>query len=215
MRQLAIIIITVWGCISLASAKNIQPLSEVVPDTLVEQTTPVFKDSTRLALEQKTRTAWRRSMFVPGWGQITNGGLWWIKVPVIYGGFATTAIVFNFNNNYYKSILADVQYRLANNHAIPPDSPYDYIAADPQGTQYLTTAKDYYRRNRDFMILITVGVYAINIVEAYVDSMLKNRWDIGDMYTMQVTPYVGPTSPFTPTTPAFGFNVKFNINTTK
>lgn len=171
----------------------------------------VFKDSARLAIEAQTRKAWRRSMIVPGWGQITNGGIWWIKVPAIYGGFVTTGLVFEFNNRYYKSILKDVQYREANNHAIPPDSPYDYIAADSQGTQYLIGAKDYYRRNRDLMVLVTLGWYAVNIVEAYVDSMLKNRWDIGDNYSMQVTPFAAPPTPFVPTTPVFGFNIKINM----
>lgn len=171
-----------------------------------------FKDSARLAIEHKTRVAWRRSAILPGWGQVTNGGYWWIKVPVIYGGFVTTGLVFEFNNRYYKSILKDVQYRSANNHAFPPDSPYDYIAADPQGTQYLITAKDYYRRNRDLMILLSLGWYALNIVDAYVDSMLKNRWDIGEGLSMKINPSITPSpTPFLSPAPMFGFNVKFDL----
>lgn len=180
-------------------------------DTPRNDTEVVYKDSARLAIEALTRKAWRRSMILPGWGQVTNGGLWWIKVPAIYGGFVATGLVFEFNNRYYKSILEDVQYREANNHAIPPNSPYDYIAADSQGTQYLIGAKDYYRRNRDLMVLVTLGWYALNMVEAYVDSMLKNRWDVGDNYSLQISPFAAPPSPFGPTTPVFGFNVKINI----
>jgi hypothetical protein len=183
-----------------------------------DSTNGVIKDSTRLALEEKTRKAWRRSLILPGWGQVTNGGLWWIKVPVIYGGFVTTAVVFDFNNTYYKSILKDVQYRLANNHALPPDSPYDYIAADPQGTNYLINAKDYYRRNRDYMVLLTVGWYALNAIEAYVDSMLKNRWEISETIQVKVNPSIlsAPTyaygNPLIATSaPVFGVNIKFNI----
>lgn len=178
-----------------------------------EEAQPViFKDSARLAVEHKTRVAWRRSAILPGWGQVTNGGLWWIKVPVIYGGFVTTGLVFEFNNRYYKSILKDVQYRSANNHAIPPNSPYDYIAADPQGTQYLITAKDYYRRNRDLMILVSLGWYALNMVDAYVESMLKNRWDIGDGLSVKVNPSITPSpTPFSSPAPMFGFNVKFDL----
>jgi len=221
-----------WWQPAQAITKN-QPKEEILwmvespiveRDTLIEIGTPespeddpqvVYKDSARLAIEALTRKAWRRSMILPGWGQVTNGGLWWIKVPAIYGGFVATGLVFEFNNRYYKSILANVQYREANNHAIPPNSPYDYIAADSQGTQYLIGAKDYYRRNRDLMVLVTLGWYALNIVEAYVDSMLKNRWDIGDNYSMQVTPFAAPPTPFAPTTPVFGFNVKLNIATGK
>lgn len=184
----------------------------------LQQDTVIYKDSARLALEAKTRMAWRRSLIVPGWGQVTNGGIWWIKVPVIYGGFVTTGLVFEFNNRYYKSILKDVQYRLANNHAVPPNSPYDYIAADQQGTNYLINAKDYYRRNRDYMILITLGWYALNAVEAYVDSMLKNRWEIGDGLTVQINPTIIPATAYTysnplsaSAAPVFGINLKINL----
>lgn len=172
----------------------------------------VFKDSARLAIEERTRKAYRRSMFVPGWGQITNGGIWWIKVPVIYGGFVTAGLVFEFNNRYYRSILKDVQYRVANNHAYPPDSPYDYIAADPQGTQYLISAKDYYRRNRDITLFATIGWYALNIVEAYVDSMLKFRWEIDEDLQARWTPTVIPMHPGQSNQLAFGMKFKFNIN---
>lgn len=221
MRFVAVTIICLLGgCLSseLSWAATVTQDTVINQDTTVRRDTVitneqgVVKDSARLAIEEKTRIAWRRSMILPGWGQVTNGGLWWIKVPIIYGGFVTTGLVFEFNNRYYQSILKDVQYRLANNHAYPPDSPYDYIAADQQGTQYLINAKDYYRRNRDLMILVTLGWYALNITEAYVDSMLKNRWDIGDNYRVQVSPFVTPASnPLAPVTLAFGFNVKLQL----
>lgn len=166
--------------------------------TTTQEETYVYKDSARLAIEQLTRTAWRRSLIVPGWGQITNGGIWWIKVPIFYAGYVTAGLVFEFNNRYYNSILKDVQYRLANNNAYPPDSPYDYIGADQQGTQYLISAKDYYRRNRDLSILAFVGWHALNAIEAYVDSMLKNRWDIGPQLAFDVHPALLPINPQVP-----------------
>src|SRR5690554_4959672 len=229
MRQGALISITLFALMLVWATSNAKEevlsapmppeLASLQPMPMQQDTTVVYKDSARLALEAKTRMAWKRSLIVPGWGQVTNGGLWWIKVPVIYGGFTTTGLIFEFNNRYYKSILKDVQYRLANNHAVPPDSPYDYIAADQQGTSYLITAKDYYRRNRDYMVLITLGWYALNAVEAYVDSMLKNRWEIGDVLGVQVNPtiiappiaysYTNPLS--VSAAPVFGINLKITI----
>ena len=225
MRQCALITTMLLAMLSIStySLADEPILAEAVtvgfPNIAqLQQDTVIYKDSARLALEAKTRMAWRRSLIVPGWGQVTNGGIWWIKVPVIYGGFVTTGLVFEFNNRYYKSILKDVQYRLANNHAVPPNSPYDYIAADQQGTNYLINAKDYYRRNRDYMILITLGWYALNAVEAYVDSMLKNRWEIGDGLTVQINPTIIPTTAYTYTNPlaasaapVFGINLKINL----
>lgn len=136
------------------------------------KTPKIFKDSTRLAIEAKTVTAWKRSLVLPGWGQYTNKGLWWIKVPVIYGGFATTVLVFDFNNRFYKELIKELDFRYKNNGAV--DNP-DFAGADTQG---LIRAKDGTRRDRDLMVLLTVGIYGLNVVEAYVDSMLKNRWSV-------------------------------------
>lgn len=133
----------------------------------------IFKDSTRLAIEAKTTASWKKSMMVPGWGQYSNGGLWWIKVPVIYGGFASTVLIFDFNNRYYKELITELAYRADNNGA--KENPNYQFASD----QSIINAKDYARRNRDMMVLLTVGWYGLNIVEAYVGSMLKYRWDVG------------------------------------
>lgn len=173
----------------------------------------VFKDSARLALEALTNKAWKRSLMVPGWGQYTNGGLWWIKVPVIYGGFATTVLVFEFNNRYYREILGEVQYRLANNHAEPPDTQYPNVAKDSQGTQRMIAAKDYYRRNRDLMILLTLAWYGINGIEAYVNSMLKYRWDIGEDIGFNIAPTLlpHPTSSFAYQPYAFGVKLTIQL----
>ncbi len=153
-----------------------------------EEIQTVFKDSARLALEALSVRPWKRSLMVPGWGQITNGGWWWAKVPVIYGGFVTAVLVFEFNNRYYHDILEEVQYRVNNNDAVPPNTKYPHLGADRQTTEYMITAKDYYRRNRDLTILVTVGWWGLQAVEAYVTSMLKHRWEIGDDLSLKVSP---------------------------
>lgn len=153
-----------------------------------EQEQVVFKDSARLALEALSNRPWKQSLMVPGWGQITNGGWWWLKVPVIYGGFVSAVLVFEFNNRYYHDILGEVQYRMNNNHAIPPDTKYPQLGAGSQMTDYMINAKDYYRRNRDLTVLVTLGFWGLQAVEAYVNSMLKNRWEIGDDLAFNIAP---------------------------
>ncbi len=157
-----------------------------------EQEQLVFKDSTKLALEALSNKAWKRSLMIPGWGQYTNGGLWWIKVPVIYGGFVSAGLVFEFNNRYYNDLLDELGYRLANNHAQPPNTKFPNVSTDRHGTDRMIAAKDFYRRNRDLTVLITLGWYGINAIEAYVNSMLKYRWDIGDDLSFKVTPTLLP-----------------------
>ena len=149
----------------------------------------IKKDSARLEIERVSRAAWRRSIFVPGWGQYTNGGLWWIKVPVIYGGFVTSYLVFDFWQWYYKKFLNEIAYRLENNGDKRDEDLLGFEQDDG-----LIRQKDYGRRNRDLTILATVGWYGLNIVEAYVDSMLKNRWSISDDFNVKLSPTVLPAS---------------------
>src|SRR5690606_9524344 len=178
-----------------------------------EEAKTIFKDSARLALEALSVRPWKRSLMVPGWGQITNGGWWWLKVPVVYGGFVTTVLVFDFNNRYYHDILKEVQYRINNNHAVPPNTKFPNIQPGQQMTDHMITAKDYHRRNRDLMVLVTIGWWGLQAVEAYVTSMLKHRWEIGDDLSFNVSPtlisYPGTSWSYQPTT--IGLRVKMNF----
>ena len=49
--------------------------------------------------------------------------------------------------------------------------------------------KDYYRRYRDLSYIITVGVYALQIVDAYVDAALSD-FDINDDLSLSVSPTI-------------------------
>lgn len=146
----------------------------------------IKKDSSRLEVERLSRVAWKRSLIVPGWGQYTNKGLWWVKVPIIYGGLVSGYLVFDYWHWYYKKFLDELDYRIKYNGA--PNDP-DLIN---WRTEALVRQKDYGRRNRDLTILVTAGFWGLNVVEAYVDSMLKYRWNIGSAMTMRVRPTLLP-----------------------
>jgi hypothetical protein len=49
--------------------------------------------------------------------------------------------------------------------------------------------KDYYRRYRDLSAFIMIGVYALSVIDAYVDASLS-EFDISDDLSMRVTPTV-------------------------
>lgn len=150
----------------------------------------IRKDSARLAIERVGNIAWKRSLIVPGWGQYTNGGLWWIKVPVIYGGFVTSYLVFDYWQFYFSEYQSELQYRF-NHNGEPSDGPLGAVAVGNE--QFLQRNRDFARRNRDITILATIGWYALGAVEAYVDSMLKNRWNISDDLSFKLSPTTIPT----------------------
>ncbi len=149
----------------------------------------IRKDSTRLAIEHLSRIAWKRSLIVPGWGQYTNGGAWWIKVPVIYGGFVSAVIIFDFWQWYYKKFGDEAAFRIDNNGM--KNDP-DLLRIDQM--DYLIRQKDFGRRNRDLTILATIGWWGLNVVEAYTTSILKYRYDIGDDLSVKVMPIALPVA---------------------
>lgn len=131
------------------------------------------------------------SAVLPGLGQIYNRKYW--KVPIVYGGFAALGYFINFNNEEY------VKYRQAYSDIIDDDPntiSYTRLTVNPgflepdkisQFTERLKSAKDYWRRNRDLVVIGTVVFYAVNIIDASVDAHFFN-FDISDDLTFNWTP---------------------------
>lgn len=143
----------------------------------------ILKDSARLEIEHVSRVAWKRSLILPGWGQYTNGGLWWIKVPVLYGGFTALYMSFDYWNWYYRKFADEAAFRTDNNGA--------WSDPDLQNISQLSTLvtyKDRYRQYRDWMVILTIGTWGLNVIEAYTDSMLRNRYNVTDDLTLKITP---------------------------
>ncbi|ERJ61200.1 DUF5683 domain-containing protein [Sphingobacterium paucimobilis] len=148
----------------------------------------ILKDSTRLAIEHVSRVAWRRSAIAPGWGQITNGGRWvWVKLPIIYGGFITAYFVFDYWNYYYQMFAKEAAYRIDNSGGT------NNVDLERMSTEGIIRQKDNFRRNRDMTILVTAVWWAGNVIEAYTDSMLRNRYNIGDDLGLKISPTFMPT----------------------
>ncbi len=144
----------------------------------------VPKDSARLAIEKMPRRAAIRSATIPGWGQIKNGH-WW-KVPIAYGGLVGAGLVIEFNQRYYAQVLNELQFRF-NNEDQKRDQ--ELIKIDQQG---LIQYKTFYRRARDYGILMGVGVYAITIIDAYVSAKFF-RFDISDELGIKIKPTLMPS----------------------
>ena len=131
------------------------------------------------------------SAVLPGLGQIYNRKYW--KVPLVYGGFATLGYFINFNNEEY------VKLRQAYSDIIDTDpntNSFVKLVTDPkrlepdrigQLTESLRKGKDYWRRNRDLVVIGTVVFYAVNIIDASVDAHFFN-FDISDDLTINWVP---------------------------
>lgn len=112
-----------------------------------------------------------RSLIIPGWGQYSNGlnlyrGL---KIAAIYTGATLLTLSFIDNNKQYHIYLKELTDRQANGNRPVIGSPYFQI----QDNTGIIAAKDTYRRNKEVIILSMIGLYGIQVIEAYVDARLK------------------------------------------
>jgi len=132
------------------------------------------------------RRAIIRSAIIPGWGQFGNGLNVYrgVKIAAIYTGATLLTMSFIDNNNKYNEFLAELRDRQANGGRSVIGSKYFDVQ-----TAGLTAAKDTYRRNREVVIFSMIGLYGLQVVEAYVDARLK-YFDVGDDLAIRIKPSV-------------------------
>jgi hypothetical protein len=126
------------------------------------------------------KVASKRSAIIPGWGQIYNDS-WW-KVPILYGGFALSFYYIDFNNDqriFYEGLVRDLVAQQTAGQAINENELRVY-----------RRRADTWRKNRDLLYLVTVGVYALNIVEAAIDAHLKG-FDVDENLGLNLKPKLG------------------------
>lgn len=121
---------------------------------------------------------------LPGAGQVYNGQAW--KVPVIYGVFAGMGYFIHYNYTRMDKFKEEYLYRVQ--HGGTPNLA-DY-ASYPTSSIY--SLYNSYNRDYQLMVIITVGVYALNLIDAYVFGHLYS-FSIDDDLSMAVTPTVTPT----------------------
>lgn len=125
-----------------------------------------------------SKATWR-SVMLPGWGQLYNKKYW--KAPIVWAGMGTTIGFAIYHHQNY------IEFRDAFNIRIDDDpntsDNYEGIYTDNQ----LITIQTTYRRWRDLSIILAVGVYALNILDAYIDAHLY-YFDISDDLSMNLKP---------------------------
>lgn len=137
------------------------------------------------------RALWLALVF-PGGGQIYNRKYW--KLPLIYGGFMGCLYAMNWNNNMYKDYS---QAYLDISDKDPGTASYNkylHLGAKIDGNeerykQIFKSRKDKYRRWRDLSFFVMVGVYALSVIDAYVDAELS-EFDISKDLSLKVEPTI-------------------------
>jgi len=133
------------------------------------------------------------SAVIPGLGQIYNKRYW--KAPIVWGAIGTGIYVYSYNNTEYRRARNAFKRRLA---GFTDDEFYD-INGDGEGPdisdEALQEAQENTQRDRDLALVITIALYALNIIDANVDSHLK-QYNVDDNLVLDFQPYID-INPFT------------------
>lgn len=130
------------------------------------------------------------ALIIPGGGQIYNKKFW--KLPIVYGGFVGCLYAYNWNGQMYKD------YRQAYLDIMDSDPNTDsfkdffrpgfnYEANMDYLKKVFKRRKDLYRRWRDMSIFAFIGVYAVSVIDAYVDAQLSS-FDITEDINLSIEP---------------------------
>lgn len=150
-----------------------------------------------------TKVVWMGAI-IPGYGQIMNRKYW--KLPIVYGGFLGCAYAIIWNNSNYQSYLT--AYRdillyqsdpIFKSQADKNPGTISFLQIIPKGytidnfggiasfTNSLSTAQQNYRRYRDLSIIVSIGYYALTLVDAFVDAQLYD-FDISPDLSLRFNP---------------------------
>ena len=137
---------------------------EVIIDTLI----PVRKEINPLA---PAKAAFY-SAVLPGLGQAYNKKYW--KIPIVYGALGTGIYFYTTNNKEYNRYRDAYKSRLAGftTDEFYFDANGEKLASPRVSTDGLRRGQKFYRRNKEVSLLVTLGLYALNIIDANVDAHL-------------------------------------------
>lgn len=130
------------------------------------------------------------SAILPGLGQFYNRRYW--KVPIVYGAIGTGIYVYVYNDDLYDRFRSAFKKRRA---GFTDDEFYDLngsgiVPGSPDlSDEALQDAQERYQRDRDLALLITIGLYAFNIIDANVDAHLK-QFNVDDDLSLDIKPYL-------------------------
>ncbi len=155
------------------------------------------------------RAVWM-GLIIPGYGQIYNKAYW--KLPIVYGGFMGCIYAISWNNTMYsdyKQAYRDILTDKGTSYMdmLPDGYTLEMMGGKANYTKVLKTRQDTYRRYRDYSIVATIAVYALSVIDAYVDAQLFD-YDISTDLSMHVQPQIY-TDPFNRKSAEVNFAIDF------
>jgi len=159
-NKLVILFLFAFCFSSFAQEGKKEKKNKITPtEELVVETGPIIKEP--IDPLAPARAAFY-SAVLPGLGQAYNKKYW--KIPIVYAGLGIGIYFYINNNNEYNRYRDAYKRRLA---GFEDDEFFGTVSTDG-----LQDAQKTYGRNREISLLVTIAIYALNIVDANVDAHL-------------------------------------------
>lgn len=171
------------------------PKVEAVEPSIVVNTPPeeVKPAKDRATWMPSPKKALWLALVIPGGGQIYNRKYW--KLPIVYGGIIGCLYAMNWNNNMYKDYSQAYLDLIDKDPGTQSYNMFLHLGTqidDKNKDRYkdiFKKRKDKFRRWRDLSFFVLLGVYALSVIDAYVDAELSN-FDISKDLSLKVEPTI-------------------------
>lgn len=158
------------------------------------------------------KATWLAVVF-PGAGQIYNRKYW--KLPIVYGGFIGCLYAYNWNGQMYsdyRQAYLDIMDTDPNTNSYEDffRPGYDFEKNKDYLKEVFKKRKDRYRRWRDLSVFAFAAVYALSIIDAYVDAQLSS-FDISDDINLSINPQLIPSNVGSGSSNFYGLNCNISF----
>ena len=180
-------------------------VADAAEKTAAGEVKSVVVDSSRISGNKPPRdwSTWKPdpqralwlALVVPGAGQIYNRKYW--KLPIIYGGFMGCIYALTWNNQMYKDYSQAYLDIMDDDPTTASYNKFLHLGVkinsqnESRYIEIFKNRKDKYRRWRDLSFFVMLGVYALSVIDAYVDAELS-AFDISKDLSLKVEPAIIP-----------------------
>jgi len=127
------------------------------------------------------------SAILPGLGQAYNKKYW--KIPFVYAALGSGIYFYNSNNTNYNRVRTAYKLRINDK----PDE-FDGVNGNPYlSKDALESAQKSYKKDRDLSLLVTAGLYILQIIEASTNAHLLQH-NVDDNLTINPKIFKDETS---------------------
>ena len=189
--------------------KVVETLPDRAVETLIDSVSKILPKADSVAavdirkIEKRDWTTWTPNpnralwlaLVIPGGGQIYNRKYW--KLPIIYGGMMGCIYALTWNNMMYRDYSQAYLDIMDSDPATQSYNKFLHLGAtitqanEERYKKLFKSRKDKYRRWRDMSMFCLIGVYALSVIDAYVDAELS-EFDISKDLSLKVAPTVIP-----------------------